>query len=204
MNPSCPAGRPFRNAARIPEEDSRVARSGCRHAGRHGTAMIGSCRAWAAGRPPVTARWHLASGLPLAAALVRFGALTGRGTATAGARSADPRRPHGGLRAGLASPVHGWALGNAVMTTTAEAGAGRLGPVGAVARPGDRAAGPAPARRPHRGRPGRRRAGPRARPQLRRRGPERRRGSAATRDDQLDRARPGARRSGGQRVGHLH
>ena len=47
-----------------------------------GTAMIGCYLAWAAGQPPGAARWHLASGLPLAAALVRFGILTGRGTAT--------------------------------------------------------------------------------------------------------------------------
>jgi len=47
-----------------------------------GTAMIGCYLAWAAGQPPGTARWHLASGLPLAAALVRFGVLTGHGTAT--------------------------------------------------------------------------------------------------------------------------
>jgi hypothetical protein len=58
-----------------------VARSGYRRAGRHGVARIGAYLAWAAGRPPGTARWHLASGLPLAAALVRFGALTGHGTA---------------------------------------------------------------------------------------------------------------------------
>jgi decaprenyl-phosphate phosphoribosyltransferase len=47
-----------------------------------GAAMIGCYLAWAAGQPPGAARWHLASGLPLAAALVRFGILTGRGTAT--------------------------------------------------------------------------------------------------------------------------
>jgi decaprenyl-phosphate phosphoribosyltransferase len=47
-----------------------------------GTAMIGCYLAWAAGQPSGAARWHLASGLPLAAALVRFGILTGRGTAT--------------------------------------------------------------------------------------------------------------------------
>jgi decaprenyl-phosphate phosphoribosyltransferase len=47
-----------------------------------GAAMIGCYLAWAAGQPPGAARWHLASGLPLAAALVRFGLLTGRGTAT--------------------------------------------------------------------------------------------------------------------------
>jgi decaprenyl-phosphate phosphoribosyltransferase len=47
-----------------------------------GAAMIGCDLAWAAGQPPGAARWHLASGLPLAAALVRFGILTGRGTAT--------------------------------------------------------------------------------------------------------------------------
>ena len=40
-----------------------MARSGSRHAVRHGTARIGAYLAWAA-------------------ALVRFGALTGRGTAT--------------------------------------------------------------------------------------------------------------------------
>jgi decaprenyl-phosphate phosphoribosyltransferase len=58
-----------------------VARAGYRHAGRPGTAMIGAYRARAAGRPAGTARWHLASDLPLAAALVRFGTLTGRGPA---------------------------------------------------------------------------------------------------------------------------
>jgi decaprenyl-phosphate phosphoribosyltransferase len=47
-----------------------------------GAAMIGCYLAWAAGQPPGAARWHLASGLPLAAALIRFGVLTGRGTAT--------------------------------------------------------------------------------------------------------------------------
>jgi decaprenyl-phosphate phosphoribosyltransferase len=47
-----------------------------------GAAMAGCYLAWAAGQPPGAARWHLASGLPLAAALIRFGVLTGRGTAT--------------------------------------------------------------------------------------------------------------------------
>jgi decaprenyl-phosphate phosphoribosyltransferase len=47
-----------------------------------GAAMIGCYLAWAAGQSPGAARWHLASVLPLAAALVRFGMLTGRGTAT--------------------------------------------------------------------------------------------------------------------------
>jgi decaprenyl-phosphate phosphoribosyltransferase len=47
-----------------------------------GAAMIGCYLAWATGQPPGAARWHLASGLPLAAALVRFGLLTGRGKAT--------------------------------------------------------------------------------------------------------------------------
>ena len=47
-----------------------------------GAAMVGCYLAWAAGQPPGAARWHLASGLPLAAALVRFGILTGRGAAT--------------------------------------------------------------------------------------------------------------------------
>jgi decaprenyl-phosphate phosphoribosyltransferase len=47
-----------------------------------GTAMTGAYLAWAASQPPGPARWHLASGLPLAAALIRFGVLTGRGTAT--------------------------------------------------------------------------------------------------------------------------
>ena len=47
-----------------------------------GAAMIGCYLAWATGQPPRAARWHLASSLPLAAALVRFGVLTGRGTAT--------------------------------------------------------------------------------------------------------------------------
>jgi decaprenyl-phosphate phosphoribosyltransferase len=45
-----------------------------------GAAMIGAYLTWAAGQPPGAAAWHLASGLPLAAALVRFGVLTGRGT----------------------------------------------------------------------------------------------------------------------------
>ena len=44
-----------------------------------GAAMIGAYLAWAAGQPSAAARWHLASGLPLAAALARFGVLTGRG-----------------------------------------------------------------------------------------------------------------------------
>jgi decaprenyl-phosphate phosphoribosyltransferase len=47
-----------------------------------GAAMIGCYLAWAAGQPPGAARWHLASALPLPAALVRFGIVTGRGTAT--------------------------------------------------------------------------------------------------------------------------
>jgi decaprenyl-phosphate phosphoribosyltransferase len=47
-----------------------------------GTAVIGCYLAWAAGQPSGEARWHLASTLPLAAALIRFGVLTGRGTAT--------------------------------------------------------------------------------------------------------------------------
>ena len=46
-------------------------------------AMIGAYLTWAAGQPPDAARWHLASGLPLAAALARFAVLTGRGAGAA-------------------------------------------------------------------------------------------------------------------------
>jgi decaprenyl-phosphate phosphoribosyltransferase len=48
-----------------------------------GAAMIGCYLAWAAGQPPEDASWHLASSLPLAAALARFAMLTGRGAAAA-------------------------------------------------------------------------------------------------------------------------
>ncbi|HVT67374.1 MAG TPA: UbiA family prenyltransferase, partial [Trebonia sp.] len=47
-----------------------------------GAAMIAAYLTWAAGEPPGAAPWHLASALPLAAALIRFGVLTGRGKAT--------------------------------------------------------------------------------------------------------------------------
>jgi decaprenyl-phosphate phosphoribosyltransferase len=47
-----------------------------------GAGMIAAYLAWAASEYPAEARfWHLASALPLAAALVRFGYLTGRRTA---------------------------------------------------------------------------------------------------------------------------
>ena len=45
-----------------------------------GTLMIAAYLAWAAGEQPDARPWHLASALPLAAALVRFGFLTGRRT----------------------------------------------------------------------------------------------------------------------------
>jgi decaprenyl-phosphate phosphoribosyltransferase len=48
-----------------------------------GAAMIAAYLTWAAGQPPDAARWHLASGLPLAAALARFAVLTRRGTGAA-------------------------------------------------------------------------------------------------------------------------
>ena len=48
-----------------------------------GSAMIAAYFTWAAGQPRGAAIWHLVSGLPLTAALVRFGILTGRGTVTA-------------------------------------------------------------------------------------------------------------------------
>ena len=35
--------------------------------------MVGTYLAWAASQQPRAAGWHLASGLPLAAALARFG-----------------------------------------------------------------------------------------------------------------------------------
>ena len=43
--------------------------------------MIAAYLAWAAGEHPSARPWHLASAVPLAAALVRFGFLTGRRTA---------------------------------------------------------------------------------------------------------------------------
>jgi len=43
--------------------------------------MVAAYLAWAAGEHPAARTWHLLSALPLAAALVRFGALTGRRTA---------------------------------------------------------------------------------------------------------------------------
>ena len=47
-----------------------------------GAGMIVAYLAWAAAEHPEEARfWHLASALPLAAALLRFGYLTGRRTA---------------------------------------------------------------------------------------------------------------------------
>jgi decaprenyl-phosphate phosphoribosyltransferase len=46
-----------------------------------GAAMIAAYLAWAAGEHPGARIWHLASALPLALALVRFGYLTGRRTA---------------------------------------------------------------------------------------------------------------------------
>ncbi|MCL2582639.1 MAG: decaprenyl-phosphate phosphoribosyltransferase [Streptosporangiales bacterium] len=48
-----------------------------------GAAMIAAYLTWASGQPPGIAYWHLASGVPMAGALIRFGILTGRGTATA-------------------------------------------------------------------------------------------------------------------------
>jgi len=48
-----------------------------------GTCMIAAYVAWAAGEHPGARIWHLASALPLALALVRFGFLTGRRTAAA-------------------------------------------------------------------------------------------------------------------------
>ena len=46
-----------------------------------GAGMIAAYLAWAASEHPEARSWHLASALPLAAALVRFGFLTGRRTA---------------------------------------------------------------------------------------------------------------------------
>ena len=46
-----------------------------------GAGMIAAYLAWAAGEHPGARIWHLASALPLALALVRFGYLTGRRTA---------------------------------------------------------------------------------------------------------------------------
>jgi decaprenyl-phosphate phosphoribosyltransferase len=46
-----------------------------------GAAMIAAYLGWAAGEPAPAAAWHLASALPMAAALVRFAVLTRRGTA---------------------------------------------------------------------------------------------------------------------------
>ena len=48
-----------------------------------GAAMIAAYLAWAAGEHSGTRIWHLASTLPLALALIRFGFLTGRRTAVA-------------------------------------------------------------------------------------------------------------------------
>jgi decaprenyl-phosphate phosphoribosyltransferase len=45
-----------------------------------GAAMIAAYLAWAAGEHPGARPWHLASAVPLIAALVRFGVLTGRRT----------------------------------------------------------------------------------------------------------------------------
>ena len=45
-----------------------------------GAAMIAAYLAWAAGEHPGARPWHLASAVPLVAALVRFGVLTGRRT----------------------------------------------------------------------------------------------------------------------------
>jgi len=45
-----------------------------------GALMIAAYLAWAAGEHPGARTWHLVSALPLAAALVRFGFLTGRRT----------------------------------------------------------------------------------------------------------------------------
>jgi hypothetical protein len=42
--------------------------------------MIAAYLAWAASEDPEARSWHLVSALPLAAALVRFGFLTGRRT----------------------------------------------------------------------------------------------------------------------------
>ena len=46
-----------------------------------GALMIAAYLAWAAGEHPSARLWHLASAVPLAAALIRFGFLTGRRTA---------------------------------------------------------------------------------------------------------------------------
>ena len=45
-----------------------------------GAGMIAAYLAWAASEQPDARSWHLASALPLATALVRFGFLTGRRT----------------------------------------------------------------------------------------------------------------------------
>jgi hypothetical protein len=45
-----------------------------------GAGMIAAYLAWAASEHPEARSWHLASALPLAAALARFGYLTGRRT----------------------------------------------------------------------------------------------------------------------------
>ncbi len=45
-----------------------------------GALMIAAYLAWAAGEHPSARPWHLASAVPLAAALIRFGFLTGRRT----------------------------------------------------------------------------------------------------------------------------
>lgn len=45
-----------------------------------GAAMLATYLMWAAGESPATRAWHLASAIPLALALGRFGMLTARGT----------------------------------------------------------------------------------------------------------------------------
>ena len=78
------ADQPRRRGDQAPPGDALLpARRGCDAQIVVGAGMIAAYLAWAAGEDSGARIWHLASALPLALALVRFGFLTGRRTAAA-------------------------------------------------------------------------------------------------------------------------
>ncbi len=70
-----------------------------------GVGMLATYLMWALSERTGVRPWHLASALPLAAALVRFGVLTARRLGPPGGRPDHAGRDHAVLRGGLADPV---------------------------------------------------------------------------------------------------
>ena len=70
-----------------------------------GIGMLATYLMWALSENSAARPWHLASALPLAAALVRFGVLTARRTRAPGGRPDHAGRGHAVLRGGVAGPV---------------------------------------------------------------------------------------------------